>query len=168
VACDDNPVNAGEIISAIRDGELPTSDLVKIAHAVALRGKNNTSILGQFGEELVANAYDGTIESFDQKGYDVLTRAGERIQVKTYTKGKKPGAIRSFEYDVIVLEIDPETADVVSARRYAAEDVFVAFARLHANKYAARFFWGGNQSDRYERGWRIQACVASVDVTSDF
>jgi hypothetical protein len=72
-----------QIVTAIRDGQLSTRDLVLISYALAARGANTTSVLGQYGEELVAAAYDGTIGSFDQKGYDVLTETGEQLQVKT-------------------------------------------------------------------------------------
>jgi hypothetical protein len=115
------------IVAAIREGDLSTRDLVLISFALAARGANTTSVLGQYGEELVAAAYRGTIGSFDQKGYDVLTDSGERLQVKTYTKGRRAGAIRSFGFDVITVEIDPSDAAVVSARRYIAGDLFAQF-----------------------------------------
>jgi hypothetical protein len=79
---------------------------------LARHGKNTTSVLGQYGEEL---------------------------QVKTYTIGRRPGNIRSFIYDVVTVEIDPDTACVVSARRY-----------------------------RFDRGWTIGSKVKFTEVTNKF
>jgi hypothetical protein len=42
-----------EIVAAIRVGHLSTRDLVRISYALAELGTNTTSIMGQFGEELV-------------------------------------------------------------------------------------------------------------------
>lgn len=67
------------IVAAIREGKLSTRDLVLINYALAERGKNTTSVLGQHGEELVAAAYKEAIGSFDQKGYDVVTATGEHL-----------------------------------------------------------------------------------------
>jgi hypothetical protein len=160
------------IVAAIRDGDLTTQDLVLISCALAERGTNTTSVLGQYGEELVAAAYGGTIESFDQKGYDVVTSSGELLQVKTHTKGRRPGVIRSFGYDVITVEIDPATATVVRARRYIAADLYAEFrAKWESNyrhvndSFAA---WGGGPTDRYDRGWTIGSGVPFADVTNVF
>jgi hypothetical protein len=49
-----------EIVTAIRTGRLSTQDLVRINYALAQRSTNTTSVLGQYGEELVAAAYRGT------------------------------------------------------------------------------------------------------------
>jgi hypothetical protein len=137
------------IVAAIREGDLSTRDLVLISFALAARGANTTSVLGQYGEELVAAAYRGTIGSFDQKGYDVLTDSGERLQVKTYTKGRRAGAIRSFGFDVITVEIDPSDAAVVSARRYIAGDLFAQFRSKWESKYQhinqTFAAWGGTR-----------------------
>jgi hypothetical protein len=84
---------------------------------------------------LVAAAYRGTIGSFDQEGYDVLTDSGERLQVKSYTKGRRAGVIRSFGFDVITVELDPSDAAVVSARRYLAGDLFANFRTKWESKY---------------------------------
>lgn len=112
------------IVAAIREGDLSTRGLVLISYALAARGADTTSVLGQYGEELVVAAYGGEIESFDQKGYDVATASGERLQVKTDTKGRRAGVIRSFAYDVITVEIDPSNGAVANARRYLATDLF--------------------------------------------
>jgi hypothetical protein len=159
------------IVAAIRDGDL-SRDLVLISYALAERGTNTTSVLGQYGEELVAAAYDGTIGSFDQNGYDVVTASGELLQVKTYTKGRRPGVIRSFGYDVITVEVDPATATVVMARRYLAADLYAEFRakweskyRLINDSYAA---WAGGPTDRYDRGWTIGSGVPFTDITHLF
>ena len=148
------------IVAAIRDGDLITRDLVRISYALAERGTNTTSVLGQYGEELVRDAYNGTIGSFDQKGYDVVAGNGDRLQVKTYTKGRRPGVIRSFAYDVITVEVDPSTATVVTAKRYSVADLYAEFRAKWELKYrhvnASFGAWGGNPADRYDRGWTIR------------
>ena len=160
---------ADEVIAALQGNQWTTADLVRIAHAVARFGKNTTSILGQYGEELVAEAFGGTIEPFDQKAYDVRTPNHGNLQVKTYSLGKRAGAIRSLTHDVVTVEIDPATARVRRARLYRADDLHDRFRVLHAEKYAERgLAWGGNQTDRFERGWTIPAGVPSVDVTDRF
>lgn len=157
------------IVAAIRDGDLSTRDLVRISYALAERGANTTSVLGQYGEELVAAAFGGTIGSFDQKGYDVVTDSGECLQVKTYTKGRRPGVIRSFGYDVLTVEVDPTTAGVVRARRYLAADVHARFTAKWESKYRhinpSFAAWGGRPTDRYDRGWTIGSDVPYTDVT---
>jgi hypothetical protein len=160
------------IISAIRDGDLSTRDLVLISCALAGRGTNTTSVLGQYGEELVAVAYNGTRGPFHQKGYDVVTASGEHLQVKTYTKGRRPGVIRSFAYDVITLEVDPATANVVKAKRYSADKLFAAFSAKWETKYRhindSFAAFGGRREDRFERGWTIGSDVPFTDITHLF
>jgi hypothetical protein len=161
--------SADRIVAAIREGDLSTRDLVRISYALAARGANTTSVLGQYGEELVAAAYRGGRGSFDQKGYDVATASGEFLQVKTYTKGRRPGVIRSFGYDVVTVEVDPVTADVVVARRYLATELHRVFSAKWESKYrqinASFAAWGGDPTDRYERGWTIGSDVPYSDVT---
>ena len=164
--------SADHIVAAIRDGDLTTRDLVLISYALAARGANTTSVLGQYGEELVASALNGAVGSFDQRGYDVETADGERLQVKTYTKGRRPGVLRSFAYDVITIEVDPETADVVRARRYVAAVLHTEFRAKWESKYrhinASFAAWGGNAADRYDRGWTIGSSVPFTDITHLF
>ena len=161
-----------EIVSAIRTSRLSTQDLLRISYALAQRGTNTTSVLGQYGEELVAVAYGGTRGSFDQKGYDVVTAEGEKLQVKTYTIGKRPGVIRSFAYDVVTVKIDPITTGVVSARQYQAAELYKAFHAKWEGKFrhinASFAAWGGQQEDRFERGWSIGSAVPFTDVTHKF
>jgi hypothetical protein len=129
-------------------------------------------VLGQYGEELVAAAYNGTRGSFDQKGYDVVTASGEYLQVKTYTTGRRPGVIRSFAYDVITLEVAPATANVVKAKRYSADKLFTAFRAKWETKYRhindSFAAWGGRREDRFERGWTIGSDVLFTDITHLF
>ena len=161
-----------DIVAAIRGGDLSTRDLVLISYALAARGANTTSVLGQYGEELVACAFNGTVGSFDQRGYDVETADGERLQVKTYTRGRRPGVIRSFAYDVITIEVDPETVDVVRAKRYCAADLHTEFRAKWESKYrhlnASFAAWGGDAADRYDRGWTIGTTVPFTDITHLF
>lgn len=163
------PENADSIIAAIERNNWRTADLVRIAHAVAQLGKNTTSILGQYGEELVAEAFGGTVATFDQKAYDVRTPDHGDLQVKTYSVGKRAGAIRSLTHDVVTVEIDPATAAVRKAKLYKAEDLFAKFRALHAEKYAGfGLAWGGTQSDRFERGWTIPSGIPFTDVSDRF
>lgn len=158
-----------EVVRAIASGEWRTADLVRLAHAVAARGLNTTSILGQYGEELVAKTYGGTVGSFDTKAFDVRTPADGDLQVKTYSVGKRPGVIRSFTHDVVTLEVDPATAEVVRARRYAAGVLYAEFGARHQGGYAdLGHAWGGAQTDRFERGWTILRGVPFDDVTHLF
>lgn len=159
-------MNAEQIAAAIRAGNLSTRDLVRIAYALAERGKNTTSVLGQYGEELVAAAYGGTVVTFDQKGYDVATATGEQLQVKTYTTGRSPGVIRSFAYDVVTVAVRPETAGVAMARRYSAADLLREFTAKWTGKYRdLGHGWGGQPEDRFERGWTIGSAVPYENVT---
>lgn len=165
-----NQLDADAIIASLRTGAWTTADLVRIAHALAQHGKNTTSILGQFGEELVAKAFDGTVAPFHQKAFDVRTPKHGDLQVKTFSVGKRAGNIRSFTHDVVTIEIDPATASVRSAKLYAADDLYAGFKRLFDGKYAAiGMTWGGRQQDRFERGWTIPSVgVPFTDVTDRF
>lgn len=161
--------DADAIIAALEHGQWETADLVRIAHAVARFGKNTTSVLGQYGEELVAEAFGGKVEAFDQKAYDVRTTDHGDLQVKTYSLGKRAGAIRSLTHDVVTVEVDPATARVTLAKLYKAADLFAAFKVLHEQKYAGLgLAWGGQQTDRFERGWTIPAGLPYTDVTARF
>jgi hypothetical protein len=158
-----------QIMAAIRTGSLSTRDLVRITYALSEHGKNTTSVLGQYGEELVAAAYGGVVGSFHQKGYDVVTSTGERLQVKTYTVGRRAGVIRSFVYDVVTVAVQPRTATVTEARRYRATDLHAAFTTKWTDKYRhlnpGFASWGGQPEDRFERGWTIGSAVPYEDVT---
>jgi hypothetical protein len=157
-----------EIVAAIRAGHLSTRDLVCISYALAELGTNATSILGQYGEELVADAYNGKRACSAQKGYDVLTAGGEELQVKAFAVGKRPGVIRTFVYDVVTVEIAPTTGDVESARRYKADDLYTAFSVKWQEKFQYKPFGGRlpQQGDRFERGWTISSAVPFTDVTT--
>lgn len=157
------------VIAAVNSGKWSTADLVRLAHAVGAFGKNGTSVLGQYGEELVARAFVGSVAGFDTKAYDVRTPYDGDLQVKTFSVGRRPGNIRSFTHDVVAVEIDPATARVVSARRYAAADLFAAFRVKYTDKYAGLgMAWGGAQADRFERGWTIPPGLRSTDITHMF
>lgn len=162
-------LSVDQIIGAMHDGEWTTAELVRLSHAVASFGKNLTSILGQYGEGLVADAFGGQIGSFDQKAFDVRTPHDGDLQVKTYSRGKRPGTIRSFTHDVITVEVDPATAEVVSAGRYTKDDLHRAFAELYSSKYRdLGLVWSGSQADRFERGWSITRGVPYTDITHLF
>ena len=135
----------------------------------ALGWKTDSSLLGQYGEELVAEAFGGAVAGFDTKAYDVRTPQDGDLQVKTFSVGKRPGNIRSFTHDVVTVEIDPATARVVSARRYAAAGLFAAFQAKYIDRYVALgMAWGGAQADRFERGWSIPPGHQSTDITHMF
>lgn len=161
---------ADEVIKAISIGVWQTADLVRLAHAVATRGVNTTSVLAR----PVRRGTGGTsvrrkVAGFDTKAYDVRTPADGDLQVKTFSLGKRAGSIRSFTHYVITLEVDPATAQVVRARRYAAADLYKAFWRKHHDKYeAVGHGWGGAQTDRFERGWTIGRHGPFRDLTELF
>lgn len=159
-----------EIVAAVRAGIFSTRDLVRISCALAGRGKNTTSVLGQYGEQLVATAYGGKTGNFSQKGYDVITADGEKLQVKTFTTGRRPGVIRSFVYNVVTVEIDPDTASVVSARLYRAADLWEVFYTTYQVKYHDKPFGGRDiqREDRFDRGWSIGSGVEPTEVTDKF
>ena len=90
------------------------------------------------------------------------------LQVKTYSVGKRPGVIRLFTHDVIVLQVEPASGQVRSARLYRAADLYALFRDAYESKFASKWVWGGNPSDRFERGWTIAAGVPSEDVTGRF
>lgn len=156
-----------ELVNAIERGAWRTRDLVRLSHALAQRGANTTSILGQYGEELVARAFEGTVASnFAQKAYDVETPEHGQLQVKTYSTGKRAGSIRSFEFDVVTVCVNPQTASVISARHFSAADLYNEFRIRHAATYAQRgLYWNGRQDGRFDRGWTIASSVPYVDVT---
>ena len=157
-----------EIVAAIGAGHLSMRDLVRISYALAEFGTTTTSILGQYGEKLVADAYNGETAHSAQKGYDVLTADGEELQVKTFAVGKRPGVIRTFAYDVVTVEIVPVTGDVKSARRYKADDLYAAFSAKWLEKFQYKPFGGlqPQQGDRFERGWTISSGIPFADVTA--
>lgn len=161
--------DADTVIDILNSRDWSTADLVRISYAAARLGPNTTSILGRYGEELVAEAFGGTIASFDQKAFDVRTPDHGDLQVKTYAVGKRPGNIRSFTHDVVTVEVEPSTAAVRSARLYRAADLYASFKSSYEAKYASLgMAWGGKQADRFERGWTISAKVAYLDVTDRF
>jgi hypothetical protein len=96
----------------------------------------------------------------------VVTASGELLQVRTYTKGRRPGVIRSFGHDVITVEVDPATATVVMARRYLAADLYAEFRATWEWKYRrindSFAAWAGGPIDRHDGGWTIASGVPST------
>ena len=161
--------DADTIIAALKSRKWPMADLVRIAHAVAQCGRTTTSVLGQYGEDLVVEAFGGTAAPVSQKAYDVRTPNHGDLQVKTFSVGKRPGNIRSFTHDVVTLEVDPSTAAVVSAELYKAADLYAAFQAKYTAKFAALgMVFGGHQEDTFERGWTIPAGLPATDITDLF
>jgi hypothetical protein len=71
---------------------------------------------------------------------------------------------------VVTVEIDPDTASVVSARRYRAADLWEVFSAKYQDTYRDKPFGGRDiqREDRFDRGWSISTGVKFTDVTSKF
>ncbi|WP_217915410.1 DUF6998 domain-containing protein [Miltoncostaea marina] len=90
--------------------------------------RTNNSPIGDIAEAVVATHYGGTRGSFSQAGWDVLTPAGERIQVKalrTTSTGKRTNLspIRDADYDYLLIVIFDEDFNVTEALRLSRATV---------------------------------------------
>ncbi|MFI5501706.1 DUF6998 domain-containing protein [Nocardia asteroides] len=95
-----------------------------------LRTSNNP--VGDLAEAIAHEHFGGERGSFSQKGWDIRTTAGERIQVKGMrrTPGSKRtalSAIRDTDYDtvlVIIFDVNYELVEAFSMTREKAEAAF--------------------------------------------
>lgn len=105
------------IMRALRDREV-------------IRTNNNPT--GDIAEVIVARHYGGERGSFTQAGWDVLTRDGERLQVKALRRtdtgrSGKLSPIRDSDYDAVVVVVFGEDFDVdlgVRLSRTLVEELF--------------------------------------------
>ena len=91
--------------------------------------RTNNNPVGDIAEAIVEAEYPGSTRgSFSQKGWDVQTDAGERIQVKAMrttetTKRRNLSPIRDADYDVVVIVIFDEDFRVSEGMRLSREVV---------------------------------------------
>jgi hypothetical protein len=94
--------------------------------------RTNNNPVGDIAEAIVAEHFAGTRGSFSQPGWDVLTPAGERIQVKAMritatTKRRNLSPIRDSAYDsvvVVILDEDFQVTEGLQLDRAVVEDLF--------------------------------------------
>lgn len=125
--------------------ERTTSQLLRDWAAVMLElrrrdvVRTNNNPTGDIAEAIVAQHFGGERGSFSEKGWDVQTPAGERIQVKAMRQ--VPGSnrrnlspIRDEDYDTVVVVIFDENFTVTEGlqlERATVEDLFPR--REHVN-----------------------------------
>jgi hypothetical protein len=86
------------------------------ARAIVRSGNNP---IADIAERLVADYYGGTVAPPNEKGFDVLTKAGERLQVKALRRTQKGrttlSPLRSHEFDAVVIVVFELDMRVVEA-----------------------------------------------------
>lgn len=109
-------------------------------------------IEGEFAEQLIA-VYMGAEQAIaGQRGYDLLTRDGRRVQVKERgvleaTATTNLGDIHTWEFDILVVVFfDKRNGDLLLAKQFDVETA-QAFANNHGNRFvittSARFMEQG-------------------------
>lgn len=103
------------------------------------------NIVGDYAEELVEKAYNGRCAQNSQKGYDVFTADGQRIQVKVtrQSKSKLQGSTSDFhnlDFDILVAIVFNGKGEIVKAVELTkAEAMSLTHSR---NDYARSISWG--------------------------
>ncbi|HEX8753199.1 MAG TPA: hypothetical protein VF731_07270 [Solirubrobacterales bacterium] len=110
------------------------SDWVAIMRQLRVAGviRTNNNPIGDIAEAIVCDHYQGKRASFSQKGWDVKTPSGERIQVKSRRKTPDSNPtvlspISGDEYDsliVIVFNEDFQVSEGLKATRALVESHF--------------------------------------------
>ncbi|WP_143545293.1 hypothetical protein [Rhodococcus sp. 15-649-2-2] len=94
--------------------------------------RTNNNPVGDLAEAIVHEHFGGTRGSFAQKGWDVLTDSGERVQVKgvrqagTRTR-RNVSPIRDAEYDSVVIvmfDADFQLTNTIGMNRAVVEKLF--------------------------------------------
>jgi hypothetical protein len=90
--------------------------------------RTNNNPVGDIAEAIVAAHYGGERGSFSQRGWDVKTVEGERIQVKAMrktptSKRRNLSPIRDREYDSVVVVIFDEDFNVTQGLKFDRETV---------------------------------------------
>ncbi len=101
--------------------------------------RTNNNPAGDIAEAIVAQHYSGTRGSFSEKGWDVKTPDGERVQVKAMRRvagstRRNLSPIRDEDYDTVVVVIFDEDFNVTEGLlldRATVEDLFAV--RKHVN-----------------------------------
>ncbi len=111
------------------------SDWASIMRELRGRGvvRTQNNPIGDIAEAIVHEHYGGTRGSFSQAGWDVMTAAGERLQVKALRRtstGKRRNLspIRDRDYDaviVVVFDEDFVVEDCLRLPRELVEQLFV-------------------------------------------
>ncbi|SDE47062.1 DUF6998 domain-containing protein [Rhodococcus tukisamuensis] len=94
--------------------------------------RTNNNPVGDLAEAIAFAHYGGERGTFSQKGWDIRTPDGERIQVKGMrrTSGNKRtalGAIRDADYEallVVIFDVDFNIAESFTMPRHAVESQF--------------------------------------------
>ncbi len=95
--------------------------------------RTNNNPLGDIAELVVASHFGGKRGSFSQAGWDVITPAGDKVQVKSLREvpGKKRtnfSPISDADYDFVVLVIFNEDFQVTQALQFNRDLVEALFA----------------------------------------
>lgn len=89
--------------------------------------RTRNSPVGDVAEKIVQQALGGDLYENSKRSVDLLTKTGERIQVKaraTLQGSQTFGVFRSFDFDTAIFIIfDPYDGSLLDARSMAAEDV---------------------------------------------
>lgn len=119
---------------SIRSKRQLLSDWVAIMRQLRLVGviRTNNNPIGDIAEAIVCDHYKGERASFSQKGWDVKTPDGERIQVKSRRKTPDSNPtvlspISGDEYDSLVVVIfneDFQVAEGLKATRALVDRYF--------------------------------------------
>lgn len=92
--------------------------------------RTNNNPVGDIAEAIVAAHVGGQRGSFSQRGWDVLTPEGERIQVKAMRqtgRRRNLSPIRDSDYDsviVVVFDEDFQITEGLKVSREVVEDLF--------------------------------------------
>lgn len=101
--------------------------------------RTNNNPTGDIAEAIVAEHYQGVRGSFSEKGWDVKTPTGERLQVKSMrqvpgSERRNLSPIRDQDYEAVVIVIFDEDFNVTEGLRLDRATVEELFAiRTHVN-----------------------------------
>lgn len=123
-----------DVIDAIEAGSWSLNELARIDRPAAVNAKNNTEIIGQHGKVLTARVFDARLAPTGEYSFEAYTSTGQRLQVKTFAEGGKPVSNKRFDHDVITVNVDLSSAEVLPVRPYKADDLRRSFDRAHETK----------------------------------
>ena len=130
------------------------------AHALI---RSNNKPQGDIAEAIAAEAFGGTLLDQSAKGADVKLPSGELVQVKSvtdYGKQTQTSAIRSTEFDQLLLVVFDPAIAVQSAHLYSKEQAIEAMGSRseHTNARSIRLSakalsLGTDVTQRLKRVW---------------
>jgi len=151
---------------------MPNLDLTKLSvqelialHRSSLRELYDRGIIrtmnspqGDYAERLVAEAYDGELAPNSEKSWDVVTEAGDRIQVKSRVfdaaraaSTRQMSVIRSWDFDtLVVILFSNKDLSITRAAELTAPVV----------KEHSRYI-------KHVNGWRLNATPQILDMGHD-